>query len=404
MAMSRLRIVLLVLATPVVGIAALVAGLHIYVNATTKPIHPDPAVIPAVPGGAAAKWGAAVEQGRQLARAAMTQQNLPGLSVAVGAGGEIVWAEGLGFADLDKRTSVTPQTRFRVGEVSKALTSIAVGQLVEKNRLNLDTDVQKYVPDYPEKQWPVTLRQLMGQMAGTSDDQGDEAWLDPCPRTLDGLKLFADQPLRFEPGTKYSPSSHGWILVSAAVEAAANEPFFTYMRTQVFEPLRMASTRPDAFGESILDRATFYFPRFAGDTRYGPESVRDGDHSCYAGASAFLSTPSDLVRFGLGVSAKLLPSTLELLQTPQSLTSGERTEYGLGWELGTVQLAGKPSRMPGHGSKADFIGGTAYLMTLPERGIVVAVTTNTSFADAKSIAAKIAETFAAAPDATGSSR
>jgi CubicO group peptidase (beta-lactamase class C family) len=168
------------------------------------------------------------------------------------------------------------------------------------------------------------------------------------------------------------------------------------MRKQIFEPLGMRDTTIDLWTEPIPNRATFYFPRFAGDTRYGPQSVRQGDHSCYAGAGAFLSTPSDLVRFGLAVrSGKLLkPATIDMLQTPQTLASGEETGYGLGWRLETVPLAGHPTQMAGHGSKADFIGGTTYLMTFPERGIVVAVMTNTSFADTKSVALSIAQAFA----------
>ena len=90
----------------------------------------------------------------------------------------------------------------------------------------------------------------------------------------------------------------------------------------------------------------------------------------------------------------LRPATVELLQTPQRLTSGQQTEYGLGWALEAVPLAGKPTRMAGHGTKPDFIGGTAYLMTFPERGIVVALTSNISFADMKSPALKIAQAFA----------
>lgn len=193
-------------------------------------------------------------------------------------------------------------------------------------------------------------------------------------------------------------SSYGWILVSAAVEAAAHERFFTFMPERIFGPIGMSATRPDSAAEYMPERATFYFPRFAGDTRYGPELARDGDHSCAAGAGAFLSTPSDLVRFGMAVtSGKLLqPSTLELLQTSQRLGSGQETGYGLGWTLATVTLAGKPTRMAGHGSKPDFIGGTAYLATFPERGIAVAAISNTSFADAKSVVLRIAETFAAA--------
>jgi len=343
------------------------------------------------------KWAAAVEQGRQIARAGLIDQNLPGLSVAVGVGGAVVWAEGFGWADLDNQKAVAPDTRFRTGEASKTFTSAAAGLLLEQNKLKLDDEIQTYVPGFPKKQWPLTLRQLMGHVGGLSDDSGDEASLSPCERTIDGLQLFAEHRLLFEPGTQYRPSSYSWILVSAAVEEAADERFFRFMRSHIFEPLGMAATRPDFAAEQIANRATFYHPRFAGDPRYGPESAREGDHSCYAGASAFLSTPSDLVRFGLAVSSGRLlqPGTVTLLQTPLRLRSGEETGYGLGWKVETLPLAGEPARMAGHGTKADFIGGTTYLMTFPERGIVVAVMSNTAFADTRSIAVKIAGVFAA---------
>ena len=170
------------------------------------------------------------------------------------------------------------------------------------------------------------------------------------------------------------------------------------MRTQVFEPLGMRDTTIDVATEAIPSRATFYWTKFglAGDTRYGPKPARQGDYSCYAGAAAFLSTPSDLVRFGMGHrGSKLLkPGTVQLLQTPQRLASGEETGYGLGWELETHPLAGQPARMAGHGSNAEFIGGTTYFMTFPERGLAVAVMANISFADTKSIALSIAQAFA----------
>ena len=70
------------------------------------------------------------------------EQNLPGLSVAVGAGGDIVWAEGFGWADLEKQAKVAPDTRFRIGTASVALTSAAVGLLLEKGRLKLDDEIQ----------------------------------------------------------------------------------------------------------------------------------------------------------------------------------------------------------------------------------------------------------------------
>jgi CubicO group peptidase (beta-lactamase class C family) len=343
------------------------------------------------------QWIDAVEQARQIVRASLTEQNLPGLSVAVGAGGEIVWAEGFGWADLEKRAPVEPAMRFRIGTASTALTSAAVGLLLEKGRLKLDEKIQTYVPEFPEKQWPVTLRQVMGHLGGVRTDSGDEGPLfsERCERPVEALQHFAESPLLFEPGTQYRYSSYGWILVSAAVEAAADEPFLTFMQKQIFEPVGLADTRADSATKPILDRATPYFPRFAADPRYGPDLMRPLDYSCYAGASVFLSTPSDLVRFAMAInSGKLLqPATVQLLQTSQRLPSGQETGYGLGWDLETVELLGKETRLIGH--DGESLGGmVASFMTFPDHGIVVAATSNTSYADTYSVAVKIAQVFA----------
>jgi serine beta-lactamase-like protein LACTB, mitochondrial len=102
-------------------------------SATATPLHPNPQDLPSVTHSAPLpKWADAVELGRQIVRAGLAEQNLPGLSVAVGAGGDIVWAEGFGWADLEKRVSVAPETRFRIGTASTALTSAAVGRCSRK--------------------------------------------------------------------------------------------------------------------------------------------------------------------------------------------------------------------------------------------------------------------------------
>ncbi len=373
-------------------------GLYSFLN-STAPLHPNPQDVPSVTHATRLQeWADAVEQGRQVARASLVEQNLPGLSVAVGAGGDIVWAEGFGWADLESRVPVAPGTRFRIGHASKALTSAAVGLLLAKGRLHLDDEIQTYVPAFHKKQWPVTLRQLMGHVAGVRHYRNEADYMPSahCERASEGLQSFADDPLQFEPETQYKYSTFGWILVSAAVEAAAGEPFFTFMRTQIFEPLGMADTTSDSANEAIPDRATFYYPRFSGDPSFGPELATTVDYSCFSGAGAFLSTPSDLVRFGIAFSSgKLLqPATVRKLQTPQLLASGEETEYGLGWMLETVPLGGEPTRLASHASRT-LLGGSTSFMTFPERGLVVAVTSNTSFAHTRSIALSIAQAFAA---------
>jgi CubicO group peptidase (beta-lactamase class C family) len=339
------------------------------------------------------EWTGAVERGRKIVRTGLSAQNLPGLSVAVGVGGEIVWAEGFGWANLENREPVTPATRFRIGTASTVLTSAAVGLLLEKDRLHLDEKIQRYVPEFPESQWPVTLRQLMGHLAGVRSDGGDEGPLFSrhCQRPVEALPFFADRPPLFEPGTQYRYSRYGWIVVSAAIEAAADEPLFIFMRKAIFEPLEMADTRTDF----ATERATSYFPRFAAEPRYGPDPMREIDYSCYSGSSALVSTPSDLVRFGLAINRGnlLQPATVDLLQMSQRLTSGQETGYGLGWDLETVTLAGKQTRVAGH--DGDALGGmVASLMTFREHRLVVAVTSNISYADTASLALSIAQAFA----------
>jgi CubicO group peptidase (beta-lactamase class C family) len=381
-----------------VGLVILaVAGRWIYVSATATPLHPNPQEVQSVPGAnPVQRWSSAVEQARLVVRTGLSEQNLPGVSVAVAVAGEMVWAEGFGWADIEKQVKVSPATRFRIGTASTVLTSAAAGLLVEQGRLNLDDRIQQRVPDFPEKQWPITLRQVMAHVSGLTSDGGDEGPLfgEHCDRPVDALEHFAGRDLRFEPGTQYRFSNFGWILVSAAVEVAADEPFLTFMRKQIFEPLGMDGTEADLATEAAPDRATSYFPRFAADPRYGPDVMREIDLSCYAGAGAFLSTPSDLVRFAIAVDGgKLLkPATVQSLQSPQRLHSGEETGYGLGWDLETLQIGGQHVRVVGH--DGEVLGGTvASLMTFPDQGVVVSVVSNTSYADTASIGAKIAQAF-----------
>jgi CubicO group peptidase (beta-lactamase class C family) len=397
MTITRRNIWIAVILAPFILIPTAIGGLYLYTSATAPLLHPDPQGVPSEMRSAPPpQWAAAVDQGRQAVRAALTEQNLPGLSVAVGAGGNVVWAEGFGWADLDDQLKVTPDTRFRIGTASIVLTSAAAGLLLEKGKLKLDDEIQAYVPSFPGKPWPVTVRQLMGHVAGIRTDGGDEGPLFGmhCERPVEALPSFADRPLLFEPGTSYSHSSYGWILLSAAIETAAGEPFLAFMRNQIFDPLEMDDTRADPSTEATGDRATSYFPRFASDPRYGYHAMRPVEYSCYAGASVFVSTPSDLVRFALAVNGgKLLqPNTARLLQTSLRLPSGEETGYGLGWDIETVTLAGNQVRVVGH--DGDTLGGmVSSLMTFPD-GLVVAVTSNISNADTFAVGLKVAEAFA----------
>lgn len=412
-----------------------VSGLWAFIARKAPPVHLNPSDVPSAGSTLSPQWAPAAERSRELVRAALAERNVPGASVAVGVGDRIVWAEGFGWADIESRQPATPDTRFRIGTASIPLTSAAAGVLLEEGRLALDEEIQRYVPGFPRTPWPITLRQVMGDVAGLRTDGGDESLLfaHRCERPADALPHFGGAGLLFEPGTRYSPSKYGWILVSAAVESAAQQPFMTVMRSRVFEPLGMRDTtaetaaeeNPDRVGEPEEDApiftfvrdvmrelgigpmkapyassrvpnlATSYFPRFAADPRYGLHLMRPHNLSCYAGAMAFISTAPDLARFALAVNGGRLlqPATVRELQTSQRLASGEETGYGLGWDVERVELAGRRVQAAGH--DGDMLGGmTSSLLTFPEQGLVVAVTSNVSYADTASLARKVAEAFA----------
>jgi CubicO group peptidase (beta-lactamase class C family) len=344
---------------------------------TAVPVHPDAAAVPSRAGAHVERYATAIEEGRRLARALVVRENLPGLSVAVAAEGGIVWAESFGWADIEEREPVTPRTRFRLGAASKPLTAAAVALLHDRGRLDLDAPVQAYVRDYPQKQWPVTVRQLMSDVAGVHrirGDNNDAMPFEQCANLGEALPLFAGEPLMFRPGTRHRYSIWGWILLSVVVERAAGEPFPAFMTRALLAPLGMASTVLEESDGLPANTTTFYSGKKAG--RVGPVDPSKAQYSCLAGAGAFLSTPSDLARFG---SAMLKPGflkgeTIATMQAPPRLESGESTNYALGWKVESVPLAGQPARLVGH--RGTPMGGTVSLLTFPDLGVVVAAASN----------------------------
>jgi len=393
-----------ILAVLLALVVLLAGGAALYFVATMS-VHRDAAAIPSTSAGAPPqRYGDAVDRVRREARTLLMEENLPGLSAAVAVDGAIVWAEAFGWADVERHLAATPLTRFRIGTASIPLTSAAAGMLHERGRLDLDAPIQQYLPAFPATQWPFTVRQVMGHVAGIYHGRGGSAERMPgrhCTSLDQAVQIISGDPLSFQPGTRYRYSTYDWILVSAVVEKAAGEPYLTVMQRHVLSPLGMARTIPDS--EGVEGRASFYFPRMALRTALGLQDAPHADYSCFGGSGAFLSTPTDLVRFG---SAMLTPGfltaeTLAMLQTPLRLESGATTGYGLGWSVENVQLGGADVRMIGH--RGTSSGGTTSFMTFPDLGLVVAATSNVSYANGLApFALKIAEAFGTAATAVSS--
>ena len=224
-------------------------------------------------------------------------QNLPGLQGAVLADGRLACSVAIGYADLEQEVPVTEITRFRIGSISKTLTSAALGLLAEDERLDLDVPVQRYVPSFPEKTHPITTRQLAGHLSGLPH-YGPQDFINTThyPDVIAALDKFKDRELLFEPGDSFAYSSFGWNLISAVLQEAAGVEFLELMQTRVFSPLDMPHTLADQYAQLIPHRTSFSEVWPNGKT----VNATAIDNSDVWAGGGFLSTSEDLVRFADG--------------------------------------------------------------------------------------------------------
>jgi serine beta-lactamase-like protein LACTB len=303
--------------------------------------------------------------------------------------GRLVWSEGFGSANLEQHVPVTPSTRFRIGSVSKPLTAAALGLLSQQGRLDWDAPVQRYVPGFPVKRYPITVQQVAGHLAGIRHYlPGEFESRKHYNSVLEGLAIFQNDSLLFEPGTKYAYSSYGWNLLSAVVEGASGERFLDFMARHVFGPAGMVHTGADQPDSIIPDRTRFY----TRSDSVGPVlNAPYVDNSYKWAGGGFLSTTEDLALFAEQLLAGRLlePATVTLLWTTQHTSDGKPTEYGIGWGV-TRDAHGR--RLISHAGGS--VGGTANLLIYPEERLIVAVLVNSdhAFVDA---ANRYAEPFLA---------
>lgn len=329
----------------------------------------------------------AVNSSRALIRTLMLREQIPGLAVAVAVDHRIVWSEAFGYAKLEDSVAATTQTMFRIGSVSMPLTSMVVGLLVHRGRLNLSADVRSYVPWFPQKRYPFTVEQLAGHVAGIRHYRGDEFRSTKRYATIrDGVGIFARDTLLFEPGTRYAFSTYGWTLLSAVLESISDTEFLDLMRREVFEPLGMRYTGPDRLDSVMPHRAQFYERADDGTIRVAPAV----DNSYKWAGGGLVASPEDLARFGLAMlrADRLDPMITQRLWTSLKTQDGVETGYGIGWAVGRDA---EEHRVVSH--TGSSVGGRAMLLVYPDERVVVAIAANLAGVRFGDLASKIAGLF-----------
>lgn len=322
----------------------------------------------------------------ELVLAFQRAHGIPGLSVAIGSERGVL-AQGFGVADLENDVPATAATVYRLGSISKTVTAVAALQLVAERRLDLDADVRTWLPEFPAKPWPVTLRQLLGHQAGVRHYlplEGESTVHYRDQRAA--LARFASDPLRAEPGTEFHYSTYGYNLVAAAVESARAAPFAAVVAA-LAAACDAPSLQDDDVRRLIRHRAQGYI-RAKGAAVDGPlanSALMDGSYKL--GGGGLCSDAGDLVRFGLALlDGRLLPpSSWTLMTTAQRTQSGAWTGYGMGLRIGE-----RDGRAEYHHGGAQSRVSTVLLL-VPEPRTVVAVLCNLEGVQALPLARQLAD-------------
>ena len=328
--------------------------------------------------------GAKIEHANTVVNEYFNDQHLPGMAVSIFMGDAVIWSKGFGYADVAQKFPVDPSTtKFRIGSVSKTLTAAALGDLYEKGILDFDAIVQNYVPDFPVKEYPITVRQVAGHIAGIRHFRGNEFMNTKPHSTIEEcLAIFQNEPLLFKPGKYFNYSSYGWILMSAVVEGVSGKEFLGYMKQHVFDPLEMHDTVPEWSNKDIPNLTRFY----EGD---GYEIAPYVDNSYHWAAGGFVSTTEDLVRFGAAYLNYDFQSeeTQQELMTPLTLENGESTNFGIGW----ITLEHNNQIWVGHAGSHK--GGRTMFMINKEHRMVIAFAINRSYVGFDDLHWKLADIF-----------
>ncbi len=310
---------------------------------------------------------------RRMANELLSVANLPGLSIAIRKKNEILFAEGFGFSDMENRTPVTAITQFRAASTSKVMTVTGLAKMMQDGIIDIDAAVQKYVPHYPIKDYPITLKQLAGNISGMPHYlESDKLENKFYSNTKDALTVFSHHKLLSKPQTQYSYSSAGFILLSAAMEGASGVNFIDYLQDKVFIPLGMKSTEPDMVKHRLMPNLTKYYEK-QGDGYVAINNPRDVSSIWAAGG--FVTTPSDLVNMTKAYSNGYLNSnTIEKMFESQTLLSGEKTNVGIGWRIG-ADMEGRS--IIEHAGVTE--GTRSVISYFPEEDIAISVMTNTDW-------------------------
>ena len=305
-----------------------------------------------------------------VATAELRALNAPSVTIAVARGADIVFLKSYGIADVEHDVPATTETVYRIGSVSKQFAAATILRLVEQQRISLDDDFTKYLPQFHAHGAHVTLRQLLNHTSGVQDFTSvpEFAAGERLDRT-DGevLALFQDKPANFAPGTNFDYNNSAFYLLAMVIEHVTGQSYAAYVRDSVLVPLGLHSTEACSHTRIVPHRARGYV--LVNKQRENEPYI---SFTQPKGGGDICSTVSDLVAWtrALAGGKVVNAASYALMTTPGALADGRKIAYGFGLFLS--DLGGHPEIFHG----GDIVGFNAFLAWYPADDVSVVVLGN----------------------------
>ncbi len=322
---------------------------------------------------------------------------VPGLAVGIIYNGKLIYQKGFGYADVESKIAITPETCFRIASISKSFTSVAIMQLVEQGKISLDDRVEKHLPWFRAQNEDadssnITIRQILSHTGGVFRDGNTPHWVnDKFPGPMGLNKSISNKSVVFENLTKFKYSNFGFALLGEIIKKASGLDYNEYVTRNIIKKLGMERTAPDYNKENDDWLAKGYSRPIPNKER---EAFPHSQTQAYAPATGFLSNVSDLARYLAALSFKQKDANAPISRESKKemtrvhwVTGEENESYGLGFGIYKI----KKRKIVGHGG--FFAGFTNQISLDVENDIGVITLTNSTESTCGSISTGISETI-----------
>jgi CubicO group peptidase (beta-lactamase class C family) len=296
--------------------------------------------------------------------------NIPGGSFAISKDGKMIYSEGIGFASKDLEVPVTRTTKFRIGSVTECFTALIYQMMVEKGVLAPDSAVHYYFPDFPNKQFKLTLDHLAYQTSGIRKPTVTETdWRAVETGLQEGIGLFKNDSLLYPPGMFQDPSMFNYNLLGAVLEKTSGKTYAQLLKEYITDTLHLTNTTLDNPLMVIKGRSDFYDLNFVAQL----VNATFRDLRFRAPSEGLLSNAEDLVKLGNAMldSPVISESVRESVLEPATLPGERKTAISKGWIAMTDKFGRKF-----YGRAGGVTGGSAALVVYPDEKLVFAATFN----------------------------